>query len=116
MSQNNEEKSFGDSLFFQILVFGGAAIIWGFVKNTFGITDEEHFGFFGGVVIVFVIALLVAVIIGAVTGLLEPHKEKIQKIILIAIIIFAVYIIGSIIFNRNNNDNNLNIVNQTKQK
>jgi Co/Zn/Cd efflux system component len=116
MSQNNEEKSFGDSLFFQFLVFGGAAIIWGFVKNTFGITDEEHFGFFGGVAIVFVIALLIAVIIGALAGLLEPHKEKIQKIILIAIILFAVYTIGSIIFNKNNNDSSLNISNQTNLK
>lgn len=104
MNKNNEEKSFGDGFFFQVLVFGSAAIIWFFIKNTFSITDDEHFGFIGSIAIVFVTALLIAAIMGIIIGLLEPHKEKIQKVMLIAIIVFAAYIIGSIILNKSHND------------
>lgn len=106
MSQNNnEEKNFSDSTFFQILIFLGAGIIWSLTKTVFVITDEEHFGFIGAVVIIFVIALVLAMIIGLVIRLLEPHKEKIQKLILIAVIVFVVYIIGNIVNNRNNIEN-----------
>ena len=105
MSQNNnEEKDFFDSGFFQFLIFVAAGIVWFIVKTLFGITDEEHFGFIGSVVIVFVIALALAVIAGTVIGLLEPHKEKIQKLILIAVIAFAVYVIGNIVINRSNTE------------
>ncbi len=106
MSQNNEKKNFSDSALFQILIFGGAVAVWFFVKKIFGITDEEHFGFIGSVAITFVIALVMAMLMGALMGLLEPHKEKIQKAILVGIIAFAIYIIGSVIVNKNTDNSN----------
>ena len=75
--------------------------VWLQIKGHYNIADEVHYGIWGGIAIVLVFSLVLAVVVGFAWGLIERHigVAKLQTIGTVATVGFGLFVLARIVLN-----------------